>query len=81
MARISAAVWDYGAGMRMLRAFWDSAIALDAAAEKHDGSWWIDWQAWAAPHGGAMVPARTPGDGQLEPIEDAPGSYVKQRAM
>jgi polyhydroxyalkanoate synthase len=50
-------------------------------ATKHDGSWWTDWQAWVAPHGGAMVPARTPGDGQLEPIEDAPGSYVKQRAM
>jgi poly(3-hydroxyalkanoate) synthetase len=28
-----------------------------------------------------MVPARTPGDGALTIIEDAPGSYVKQRAM
>ncbi len=52
-----------------------------AGAEKHDGSWWIDWQAWVAPFGGKMVPARTPGDGALTPIEDAPGSYVKQRAM
>jgi len=26
------------------------------------------------------VPARHPGDGELEPIEDAPGSYVKVRA-
>lgn len=34
--RISAAVWDYGAGMQMLRAFWDAAIATDAAAEKLD---------------------------------------------
>ena len=50
-------------------------------AEKHDGSWWTDWQAWVAPHGGATVPARKPGDGKLKPIEDAPGSYVKQRAM
>ncbi len=33
---ISAAVWDYGAGMRMLRAFWDAAVALNAAAEKVD---------------------------------------------
>jgi hypothetical protein len=25
------------------------------------------------------VPARIPGDGALDPIEDAPGSYVKVR--
>jgi ubiquinone/menaquinone biosynthesis C-methylase UbiE len=24
--RISAAVWDYGSGMRMLRVFWDAAV-------------------------------------------------------
>lgn len=34
--RISAAVWDYGAGMRMLRAFWDAAASLDAGAKKID---------------------------------------------
>ena len=34
--RISAAVWDYGDGMRMLRAFWDSAVSIDAKAEKLD---------------------------------------------
>ena len=34
--RISAAVWDYGAGMRMLRAFWDAAGSIDPAAEKLD---------------------------------------------
>jgi ubiquinone/menaquinone biosynthesis C-methylase UbiE len=28
--RISAAVWDYGGGMRMLRAFWDGAVSIDA---------------------------------------------------
>jgi polyhydroxyalkanoate synthase len=50
-------------------------------AEKHDGSWWTDWRTWVAPHGGKMVPARTPGDGALTPLEDAPGSYVKKRAM
>jgi polyhydroxyalkanoate synthase len=50
-------------------------------AERHDGSWWVDWQNWIAPFGGKLVPARTPGDGELKPIEDAPGSYVKVRAM
>ena len=34
--RISAAVWDYGDGMAMLRAFWDAAVSLDPAAEKLD---------------------------------------------
>jgi len=34
--RISAAVWDYGDGMRMLRAFWDGAVSIDAKAERLD---------------------------------------------
>jgi SAM-dependent methyltransferase len=34
--KLSAAVWDYGAGMRMLRMFWDAAAGLDPAAEKLD---------------------------------------------
>ena len=34
--RIAAAVWDYGAGMQMLRAFWDAAASVDAKAEKRD---------------------------------------------
>jgi SAM-dependent methyltransferase len=36
---IAAAVWDYGQGMEMLRAFWDEAVALhpgtDARDERH----------------------------------------------
>lgn len=36
-ARISAAVWDYGDGIRMLRLFWDAAVAVaPAVAEKMD---------------------------------------------
>jgi polyhydroxyalkanoate synthase len=49
-------------------------------AKFEDGSWWLDWTQWLARRGGKKVPARQPGDGQLEPIEDAPGSYVKVRA-
>jgi SAM-dependent methyltransferase len=33
---VAAAVWDYGDGMEMLRAFWDEAIALDPSAESKD---------------------------------------------
>jgi len=35
-SRITAAVWDYGEGMRMLRVFWDAAAEVDARAEKLD---------------------------------------------
>jgi len=34
--RIAAAVWDYGEGMRMLRAFHDAAAAVDPSAAKSD---------------------------------------------
>jgi SAM-dependent methyltransferase len=33
---ISAAVWEYGGGMEMLRMFWDAAVRLDPAAEPQD---------------------------------------------
>jgi SAM-dependent methyltransferase len=33
---VAAAVWDYGAGMEMLRVFWDEAVALDQDAKRKD---------------------------------------------
>jgi len=33
---ISSCVWDYNAGMQMLRFFWDEAVALDSAVEPKD---------------------------------------------
>ena len=51
-----------------------------AKATEHPGSWWPDWLAWLKKQGAAEVPARPPGGSALEPIEDAPGSYVKMRA-
>jgi polyhydroxyalkanoate synthase len=45
------------------------------------GSWWPDWQRWVTALGKEQVKARVPGDGKLTPIEDAPGSYVKVRAV
>ncbi len=50
-----------------------------AAAEQRPGSWWPEWAIWVADYGGDKVPARTPDDGALRPIEDAPGSYVRLR--
>jgi polyhydroxyalkanoate synthase len=51
-----------------------------AGAEQVPDSWWPLWQRWVSKHAGGEVPARHPGDGELKPIEDAPGSYVKLRA-
>ncbi len=51
---------------------------LEGATE-HTGSWWPDWHSWILAHGKAQVAARTPGEGKLPAIEDAPGSYVKVR--
>jgi polyhydroxyalkanoate synthase len=49
-------------------------------AERKEGSWWPHWQGWLSQDNSAeKVPARTPGDGKLEVIEPAPGSYVKNR--
>ena len=59
----------------------NAAADFYAGAARHAGSWWTDWAAWVARHGGGQVPARIPGDGKLKPIEDAPGSYVAVRAQ
>ena len=46
-------------------------------ATAHPGSWWPDWDAWLSFQSGEMVPARHPGDRNLKPLADAPGSYVR----
>jgi polyhydroxyalkanoate synthase len=51
-----------------------------AESETREGSWWSDWKKWVGRYnGGKKVTARNPGDGDVEALEDAPGSYVKQR--
>jgi polyhydroxyalkanoate synthase len=53
---------------------------FDSATE-HAGSWWPDWSAWLAPHGGARVAApRRYGSRHHPVIEPAPGRYVKAKA-
>lgn len=59
----------------------DTPDAWFAGAEKHEGSWWPDWQEWATSNKyvepAKMVPARDPSQGKLKVLEAAPGSYVK----
>jgi len=50
-------------------------------ASEHPGSWWPDWDDWLSKLSGPKVPARKPGDGKLQPLGDAPGSYVKVKAQ
>lgn len=53
-----------------------------AHAPKHEGSWWTDWAQWLAKQGGKMVPApKSLGNEKYTTIEDAPGSYVKRKAL
>jgi polyhydroxyalkanoate synthase len=52
---------------------------LDGARE-HKGSWWPDWLQWFSALHPDEVQARAVGGGRLQPIEDAPGRYVKQRS-
>jgi polyhydroxyalkanoate synthase len=51
-----------------------------ADAVRHVGSWWPYWIEWLNKVSPGKVPARWPGDGDLAPIEDAPGSYVKVKS-
>jgi poly[(R)-3-hydroxyalkanoate] polymerase subunit PhaC len=49
-------------------------------AEEHKGSWWPEWELWLRDKSGDMVDPRTPGDGKLDILEDAPGSFVMVRS-
>jgi polyhydroxyalkanoate synthase len=48
-------------------------------AQHHEGSWWPYWHQWLYRKSGPKVPARIPGDGTLDVIEDAPGRFVKMK--
>ncbi len=50
-------------------------------ATQTEGSWWTDWREWLKDYAGPEVDARDPAKGKLKPIEPAPGSYVKVRAV
>ena len=52
-----------------------------AGATEHKGSWWPEWSHFLAQHGGDDIAARTElGNARYQPIEAAPGRYVKVRA-
>jgi polyhydroxyalkanoate synthase len=52
-----------------------------AGATEVKGSWWPGWAEFLAENGGQEVPPPAqPGNGRYQPIEAAPGRYVKARA-
>ncbi|WP_242185680.1 class I poly(R)-hydroxyalkanoic acid synthase [Sphingomonas sp. CARO-RG-8B-R24-01] len=60
----------------------DDFEAFVAGARETKGSWWPDWLEWLRAIGQEQVPAtgsRTPGEGMLVPLGDAPGIYVRTR--
>ncbi|NMG34133.1 class I poly(R)-hydroxyalkanoic acid synthase [Azoarcus sp. TTM-91] len=69
------------------RSYWTSEAAvadpdawLEGAAEQK-GSWWLHWIQWLRPYGGKQVAARQRlGSPRFEPIEPAPGRYVRAKA-
>lgn len=50
-------------------------------AQRHEGSWWSDWQSWVSDKTLGEIPARKIGGGDLKPIEPAPGRYVNSRIV
>jgi polyhydroxyalkanoate synthase len=56
--------------------------AFIEGATETKGSWWPDWREWLgewSPKSAAAKGSRIPGEGKLQALEEAPGSYVKTR--
>jgi polyhydroxyalkanoate synthase subunit PhaC len=47
-------------------------------AEEHEGTWWEDWRGWLEQRSGGQTDAPRVGSDRYPPIEDAPGTYVKE---
>jgi polyhydroxyalkanoate synthase len=47
-------------------------------AEEHEGTWWEDWTGWLAQRSGEQVDPPPVGSDEYPPVEDAPGTYVKE---
>ncbi|ENN86978.1 poly(R)-hydroxyalkanoic acid synthase, class I [Rhizobium freirei PRF 81] len=51
-----------------------------AEANETPGSWWPHWHAWIRAQDHRMAAARQPGGTALNALEEAPGSFVMERA-
>jgi len=48
-------------------------------ADKHAGSWWVDWIPWLQERSGEKVEPPKMGSRKYKPLMDAPGSYVLEK--
>ena len=69
------------------RSYWTNdtpGVAADewlAGATEHPGSWWPQWATFLEQHAGEEIDARIDyGNERYQPIEAAPGRYVKEKA-
>jgi polyhydroxyalkanoate synthase subunit PhaC len=66
------------------RGYWTSEGQYETAeewrehAEEHEGSWWEDWRGWLEQRSGEQSDPPRMGSDQYPPIEDAPGTYVRE---
>lgn len=58
---------------------YDSADSWRQRAEHRQGSWWEDWVAWLRPLSGKTGNPPALGDASHPVLEDAPGTYVRER--
>ncbi len=56
----------------------ESAEEWRENAEEHEGSWWEDWRGWLEQRSGEQTDPPRMGSEKYPPIEDAPGTYVKE---
>jgi len=56
----------------------ETAEAWRETATQTTGSWWPYWMKWVNARSKAQVDARDPEKGELLPLEDAPGAFVKR---
>ena len=45
-------------------------------ATRHEGSWWEDWAAWSAEHGGDRIDPPPVGSERYPVLYDGPGEYI-----
>jgi polyhydroxyalkanoate synthase len=51
--------------------------AWQAGAQRHAGSWWEDWAAWAGARAGDLTDPPPMGSERYPPLGEAPGDYVR----
>src|SRR5215211_1942373 len=57
---------------------YETADEWRESAEKHEGTWWEDWRGWLEQRSGEQTDPPRVGSEQYRPIEDAPGTYVRE---